>query len=52
MRIAELERLLALQKVSGLADMSPEDKAYIKTKGREERGHSDNWASHRHDDKS
>ena len=34
----ELERLLALQKVSGLADMSPEDKAYIKTKGREERG--------------
>ncbi len=34
----ELERLLALQRVSGLADMSPEDKAYIKTKGREERG--------------
>lgn len=34
----ELERLLALQRVSGLADMSSEDKAYIKTKGREERG--------------
>jgi protein involved in polysaccharide export with SLBB domain len=34
----ELERLLALQEVSGLADMSPQDRAYLKTKGREERG--------------
>ena len=34
----ELERLRALQRVTGLADMSPEDRAYIKTKGREERG--------------
>lgn len=34
----EYERLLLLQQVSGLADMSPEDKAYLKTKGREERG--------------
>ena len=34
----ELERLQKLQEVSGLADMSPEDKAYLKTKGREERG--------------
>jgi protein involved in polysaccharide export with SLBB domain len=34
----EYERLLLLQQVSGLADMGPEDKAYLKTKGREERG--------------
>ncbi len=34
----ELERLRGLRKVSGLADMSREDKAYLKTKGREERG--------------
>ncbi|MCC7261727.1 MAG: SLBB domain-containing protein [Candidatus Latescibacteria bacterium] len=34
----EYERLLLLQTVSGLADMSPEDKAYLKTKGREEKG--------------
>ena len=34
----ELERLQELQEVSGLADMSPEDRAYLKTKGREERG--------------
>jgi protein involved in polysaccharide export with SLBB domain len=34
----EYERLLLLQSVSGLADMSPEDKAYLKTKGRQERG--------------
>lgn len=35
---SELERLRKLQAVSGLADMSPEDRAYLKTKGREERG--------------
>jgi protein involved in polysaccharide export with SLBB domain len=34
----EYERLQALRLVSGLADMSPEDRAYLKTKGREERG--------------
>ena len=34
----ELQRLRELQRVSGLADMSPEDKAYLKTKGREQRG--------------
>jgi len=34
----EYQRLLLLQGVSGLADMSPEDRAYLKTKGREERG--------------
>lgn len=37
-RDPELERLAALQRVTGLADMSPEDRAYLKTKGREERG--------------
>lgn len=34
----EYQRLQLLQAVSGLADMSPEDKAYLKSKGREERG--------------
>ncbi|MSR84282.1 MAG: hypothetical protein EXS58_15390 [Candidatus Latescibacteria bacterium] len=34
----EYQRLLLLQAVSGLADMTPEDKAYLKTKGREEKG--------------
>ncbi len=34
----ELRRLQQLQRVSGLADMSPEDRAYLKTKGRERRG--------------
>lgn len=34
----ELARLQALQRMSGLADMNPEDRAYLKTKGREERG--------------
>jgi len=34
----ELQRLRQLQKVTGLADMTPEDRAYLKTKGREERG--------------
>ena len=34
----ELERLRSLSRVTGLADMSDEDKAYLKTKGREERG--------------
>ncbi len=34
----ELERLRVLSKVSGLADMTDEDKAYLKTKGREEKG--------------
>ncbi len=34
----EYQRLQLLQQVSGLADMTPEDKAYLKTKGREERG--------------
>jgi len=34
----ELARLRAVQAVGGLADMSPEERAYLKTKGREERG--------------
>ena len=34
----ELARLRSLQAVSGLADMTPEDRAYLKTKGRERRG--------------
>jgi len=34
----ELQRLQALQRVSGLADMNPEDRAYLKTKYREVRG--------------
>lgn len=34
----ELQRLQQLQRVTGLADMTPEDRAYLKTKGREERG--------------
>lgn len=34
----ELDRLRRLQAVTGLADMSPEDRAYLKTKGRQERG--------------
>ncbi|MEW6750251.1 MAG: SLBB domain-containing protein [Candidatus Latescibacterota bacterium] len=34
----ELARLQRMQSVSGLADMSPEDRAYLKTKWREERG--------------
>ncbi len=34
----ELERLRSLRRVTGLADMSDEDRAYLKTKGREERG--------------
>lgn len=34
----ELVRLKAVQEVGGLADMSPEERAYLKTKGREQRG--------------
>lgn len=34
----ELERLRSLRRVTGLADMGDEDRAYLKTKGREERG--------------
>ena len=34
----EFERLQSLSKVTGLADMDDEDKAYLKTKGREEKG--------------
>ena len=34
----ELERLQSLRRVTGLADMSDEDRAYLRTKGREERG--------------
>ena len=34
----ELDRLHKLAEVSGLTDMSSEDKAYLKTKGREEKG--------------
>lgn len=34
----ELERLRKLQGVTGLADMNPEDRAYLKTKGRQEAG--------------
>ena len=34
----ELDRLRRLAAVSGLTDMSREDKAYLKTKGREEKG--------------
>ncbi len=34
----ELDRLRRLSQVSGLADMTAEDKAYLKTKGREEKG--------------
>jgi protein involved in polysaccharide export with SLBB domain len=37
-RDPELNRLQKLQSVSGYADMSREDRAYLKTKGREERG--------------
>ena len=37
-RDPELTRLQKLQAVSGYTDMSPEDRAYLKTKGREERG--------------
>ncbi len=33
----ELERLRSLSRVTGLADMSGEDRAYLKTKGREEK---------------
>jgi protein involved in polysaccharide export with SLBB domain len=34
----EFDRLQKLAEVSGLTDMSPDDKAYLKTKGREEKG--------------
>jgi len=34
----ELARLQSLRRVSGLSDMDREDKAYLKTKGREEKG--------------
>jgi protein involved in polysaccharide export with SLBB domain len=34
----ELDRLRKLQRISGLSDMDKEDKAYLKTKSREERG--------------
>ena len=34
----ELERLQNLSQVTGLADMSDEDRAYLRTKGREEKG--------------
>ncbi len=34
----ELDRLRSLRAVTGLADMSDEDRAYLKTKGREEKG--------------
>ena len=34
----ELERLRTLRAVTGLADMSDEDRAYLRTKGREEKG--------------
>lgn len=34
----EFERLQSLRRVTGLADMDDEDKAYLKTKGREEKG--------------
>ena len=34
----ELQRLRSLRAVTGLADMSDEDRAYLKTKGREEKG--------------
>ena len=34
----ELQRLRTLRAVTGLADMSDEDRAYLKTKGREEKG--------------
>ncbi|MFT5374664.1 MAG: polysaccharide export outer membrane protein [Candidatus Latescibacterota bacterium] len=34
----EFERLQKLAQVSGLTDMSSDDKAYLKTKGREEKG--------------
>ena len=34
----ELERLLALQQVSGNEGMDPEERAYLKTKARQERG--------------
>ncbi len=34
----EYQRLQLLQTVSGLADMTPEDRSYLKTKGREEKG--------------
>ena len=34
----EYERLQAVARVSGLADMSPSERAYLKTKGREQRG--------------
>ena len=34
----EFERLNAVQETAGLADMSPEERAYLKTKGREQRG--------------
>jgi protein involved in polysaccharide export with SLBB domain len=35
---AEYKRLVALQRVGGRSELSPEDKAYLKTKRREERG--------------
>ena len=34
----ELARLQSLRRVSGLSDMDKEDRAYLKTKGREEKG--------------
>ena len=34
----ELQRLQSLRRVTGLADMSGEDRAYLRTKGREEKG--------------
>ena len=34
----ELERLQSLRRVTGLADMTEEDRAYLRTKGREEKG--------------
>jgi polysaccharide biosynthesis/export protein len=37
-RDPELERLKSLQAVTGLSEMTPEDRAYLKTKARERRG--------------
>ncbi len=34
----EFDRLQKLREVGGMADMSPEERAYLKTKGREQRG--------------
>ena len=35
----EYQRLRAVQSTAGMADMDPEERAYLKTKGRERRGH-------------